>query len=784
MLRTARRSFVTFRSPRAYTSQLRMELLEDRTVPANGQWVAVFEGLPTGDNLRDQLKYGQNLLAQAGVPDDEVAVVQALDFKGTYLLQTERETTRRELITELLGVPGFVFGTDAYPNLPFSFEPGPGPGDPGEGSPDPALTGTWTQTTLAPTSIGTMMLLSDGRVMAQGGGVTKSWYQLRPDANGSYVNGTWTPLASMSLERLYFGSNILPSGKVFLVGGEYSGPSGTANWTNTGEIYDPVANSWSPIAPFPQSSFGDGQTEILPDGRILAGYLSGTQTYIYHPATNSWTFAADKLHNDKNNEENWALLPDSSILSYDVWSSIAEGIGHAQHYVPSTNTWVDAGIVPVALSSSALGFELGPAVLLPDGRAFQIGANSNTAPSTLATNTWAARPTIPNGKGADDAPAAILPNGHVIFAADTPLFNGPTQLFDFDPVANTITQITSLPAQLVSDLSGPAFTDRMLVLPTGQVLFTTGTSNRVWVFTADGAPADAWRPAISSVAQNADGTFTLTGTQLNGISEGAYYGDDAEMSTNYPIVRLTNSSGNVFYARTFNWSNTGVMTGSTPVTTQFALPAGLPNGQYSLAVIANGIASAPISFSQPFQLSVISSTPAAGSTVAAPPTSYVMNFSEAIDPTSLDASDLLVNGIPADGVTLTSATSATFTFTDDPVVTQGVQTMAIAAGSITKDGDPSRGIAAFNATFRYDSIPLAVTATAPPAGGVFTLPSPLTFVVTFNEPIAAASVGTDDLTLSVGTVTAAVASGPNEATYTIGGITAEGSLTITLGAGK
>ena len=171
MLRTARRSFVTFRSPRAYTSQLRMELLEDRTVPANGQWVAVFEGLPTGDNLRDQLKYGQNLLAQAGVPDDEVAVVQALDFKGTYLLQTERETTRRELITELLGVPGFVFGTDAYPNLPFSFEPGPGPGDPGEGSPDPALTGTWTQTTLAPTSIGTMMLLSDGRVMAQGGGV-------------------------------------------------------------------------------------------------------------------------------------------------------------------------------------------------------------------------------------------------------------------------------------------------------------------------------------------------------------------------------------------------------------------------------------------------------------------------------------------------------------------------------------------------------------------------------------------------------------------------------------
>ena len=36
MLRTARRSFVTFRYPRAYTSQLHMELLEDRTMPSSG----------------------------------------------------------------------------------------------------------------------------------------------------------------------------------------------------------------------------------------------------------------------------------------------------------------------------------------------------------------------------------------------------------------------------------------------------------------------------------------------------------------------------------------------------------------------------------------------------------------------------------------------------------------------------------------------------------------------------------------------------------------------------
>src|SRR5438105_7209357 len=76
---------------------------------------------------------------------------------------------------------------------------------------------------LAPTGIGTMMLLTDGTVMAQGGGVTSNWFRLTPDANGSYVNGTWSSIASMGTPRLYFASNVLPDGRVFILGGEYSG---------------------------------------------------------------------------------------------------------------------------------------------------------------------------------------------------------------------------------------------------------------------------------------------------------------------------------------------------------------------------------------------------------------------------------------------------------------------------------------------------------------------------------------------------------------------------------
>jgi Bacterial pre-peptidase C-terminal domain/Bacterial Ig-like domain len=760
----------------------------------HGRWLATFAGLEPGEELSDQTVVGQNLLHAAGISDSDIFVVTAVDLSGTFDLLTPVTATQQSLTEKLQAVPGFlgVHENDAYlAPLEGSFGTISGPDDPDTAASSadaPALApGTWSQTTIAPTTAGTMMLLSNGRVMAQGGGVSKAWYQLTPDANGSYTTGTWSSLASMNLERLYFGSNVLQNGKVFLVGGEYSGPSGTNNWINSGEIDDPVANTWSNITTFPQSQFGDDPTAILPNGNILAGYLSGPQTYIYNPTANTWTVTGTKLRNDRSDEESWVILPDNSILSYDVFSSISLGVGHAQRYVPSNGTWVDTGTVPVSLSSSALGYELGPAFLLADGRVFQIGANSNTALYNPTTNTWTAGPVIPNGKGADDAPGAVLPDGHVIFAADTPLFNAPTQLFDFDPVANTITQVSSLPAQLVADLSSPAYIMRMLVLPSGQLMLATGTSNRIWIFTPSDSPVSNGQPTITGVSQNGDGTFTLSGTLFNGISEGASYGDDAEMSSNYPIVRLTDSAGHVYYGRTSNWSKTGVATGTTPVTTQFALPAGLPNGSYSLVVVANGIASAPINFSQPFQFAVASSTPANGAIVSTLLSSYVINFNDTVDPTSLQAGDLLVNGQPANGVTLSpSQLIATFTYNTSPITAQGLQTISMAANSVSKTGSGT-GIAAFNSSFRYDAVLLQVTSTSPAAGGVFTLPVPLTYDVNFNEAMDPASVQTSDLLLSGisgATVSGvSVLAGNTTARFTIGGITAEGTLSASIAAG-
>src|SRR5262249_48188844 len=160
------------------------------------------------------------------------------------------------------------------------------------------------------------------------------------------------------------------------------------------------------------------------------GYLHGPQTYIYNPAMNQWSFAANKLRGDSSDEETWLKLPDNSILTYEIFTQGAT-TAHAQRYIPASNTWVDAGTVPVLLSSAADGSELGPAFLLPDGRAFYIGANGHTAYYNPPTNTWTAGPDVPNGLGADDEPGAMMPNGKILFAAETPFWNPPSRVFEF-----------------------------------------------------------------------------------------------------------------------------------------------------------------------------------------------------------------------------------------------------------------------------------------------------------------------------------------------------------------
>jgi hypothetical protein len=248
---------------------------------------------------------------------------------------------------------------------------------------------------------------------------------------------------------------------------------------------------------------------------------------------------------------------------------------------------------------------------MPGGNTFVVGAGTSTQlpPTACTTNaptqnalynyqagTWTAGPQIPAIGGLEyastDGPGSILPDGNVLFDVSACVYNTPTHFFVYNASSNALTQIPDVP-NAPNDTS---FATRMLALPNGQVLFNDGSS-QMEVYTAGGTPKASWRPSITSLSSTTlapGSTYTLSGKQLAGLDPGATYGDDVQDNTNYPLVRITNSAtGVVTYARTFGWTSVSIAPG-TSSSTKLTLPPGIPAGKSTLVVIANGIASPPV----------------------------------------------------------------------------------------------------------------------------------------------------------------------------------------------
>ena len=118
------------------------------------------------------------------------------------------------------------------------------------------------------------------------------------------------------------------------------------------------------------------------------------------------------------------------------------------------------------------------------------------------------------------------------------------------------------------------------MLPNGQALYTAGAARSSSLYTPDGAPDPVWVPTITTARRRCGGrTYTLSGRQINGLTQCAYYGNDATQATNYPIVRLeSTTSSAVYYCRTSGFSTMGLQTGTIVHTCEFTVPASVPLG--------------------------------------------------------------------------------------------------------------------------------------------------------------------------------------------------------------
>jgi len=444
--------------------------------------------------------------------------------------------------------------------------------------------------------LGPPFLLTDGSIMFQDDTYTGFW-KLTPDANGNYLDGTWTELASLPAEWNYgpyaYASAVLADGRVLIEGGEYN-LGGPFSLTNLGAIYDPVADAWTQVDPPPGWDFiGDASSIVMPNGKFLLGNKLDQRIAELDPATMTWTALgfAGKAE-DFNAEEGWTLLPDGSFITVDV---LAAPITERYTYVDAENagSWASLGATQGSLAwnygKPPIIFpggtylppgETGQCMLMPGTLVFCTGASddqashiAHTAILDTTTMTWGTGPDFPPGDDAGDTSAVLLPNGNVLVSATS------GQLYEFDggTLAPTLSAGSSA---------------RLIVLPNGQALVNGGD---VELYTPDDTI-----PHALAIAQIIDlpyfvipgNSYRVIGFQLNGVSQAQAFGDEIQAPTNYPLVRLTGTGGDVHYARTHDHSSMGVQTGfANPVSTWFDVPVDIPAGTYRIETVANGVPS-------------------------------------------------------------------------------------------------------------------------------------------------------------------------------------------------
>ncbi len=222
-------------------------------------------------------------------------------------------------------------------------------------------------------------LLSDGRLLFVGGSMNNGNPQdpiPRTVKVFNRFNNSWAQVAQINIGRWYPGIVRLPDERLLVVGGELDGPTGR---TNTCEIYDPVANTWTMTGSF------NLPTEIPPTFMLYTGEVFKSWRYpeLYNLASGQWR-AGPNMMQTRNGaaggghcDHEALMLEDGRILAVGIDPvTLSAATRFTEIYDPVTNSW--------SLGPNARHLRTQPeAIMLPDSRVLTFGGQyTGTLPAT------------------------------------------------------------------------------------------------------------------------------------------------------------------------------------------------------------------------------------------------------------------------------------------------------------------------------------------------------------------------------------------------------------------
>jgi N-acetylneuraminic acid mutarotase len=411
----------------------------------------------------------------------------------------------------------------------------------------------------------TATLLGNGDVLVTGGGdLSNPSNPIGLSSAELYdpSKNTWSAAASMSAARIGNTATLLGNGKVLVTGGYTGGALGSL--LASVELYDPAANTWSPVASMAIPRFAAAAT-LLADGKVLVtGGLSltgvVTSAELYDPASNTWSSAGSMATARYGHLA--TLLKDGTVLVTGGNDSGNTALASAELYDPTSNSWSSAGSMATARITQT-------ATLLGNGNVLVTGGgDQNQKPlasaelygqatlaqatqfviSGLSANSVTAGGTITFTLTAEDSTGTPVPS-----------YTGTVQLTSTD--GRAAINGAGLPASytfVAADKGAHHFTVMLASAGTQTITVTDQANNTL---TANTSPITVKAGPFSQFVVNAPAGNTLTAggpflftaqaadsfgnpvTSYNGPSSVTIAATPADPEGNFPITGALNSSG-------------------------------------------------------------------------------------------------------------------------------------------------------------------------------------------------------------------------------------------------
>jgi N-acetylneuraminic acid mutarotase len=286
---------------------------------------------------------------------------------------------------------------------------------------------------------------------------------------------TWQAVAPNPFKRAEALGGVV-NGKLYVMGGLYSGGSGSILATARCDVYNPATNTWTRLKDMPERITHAGQVVVGDTIWFIGGYVGdhpgpGTKhVWKYNTTTNTWSAGPN--------------------LPFDRGAGGAGIVGNTIYFFGGMNhdrTWSAPNTWALDLNNQAAGWKSKADLPNPrnhiaaasvGGYIYAIGGQYNQEQAQIAqneidrydpvTNTWTKVGELPTVRSHINSSTFVW-NGKIVVLGGELAYNTVVRNVTlYDPATNTSTEMSPLPFARSTSVAG--------VLPDGRFISSTGNS--------------------------------------------------------------------------------------------------------------------------------------------------------------------------------------------------------------------------------------------------------------------------------------------------------------------